>query len=68
MVYGVVGLFLAQAGWQHNPQRAGGLGDALAALQRQPLGTWVLAAVALGLLAYGAYALFLSQYRRIALT
>jgi hypothetical protein len=65
VVYLVVGGFLVQAAWQYNPQKAGGLGDALAALAAQPFGTYLLALVAAGLLAYGLYALFLAQYRRI---
>ena len=61
----IIGVFLVQAAMQYNPQRAGGLGDALATLARGPYGTLILAVVALGLLAFGIYSLALARYRRI---
>jgi hypothetical protein len=37
----------------------------LLALERQPLGPWLLGLVALGLMAYGVYMLVEALYRRI---
>ncbi len=65
IVYAIVGTFLVQSALQYNPQKAGGLGDALAALAQAPYGTLALAVVALGLLAFGIYSLALARYRRI---
>jgi hypothetical protein len=65
VLYVIIGVFLVQAALEYNPQRAGGLGDALAALARGPYGTLVLGVVALGLLALGIYSLVLARYRRI---
>ena len=65
LVYVIIGVFLVQAALNYNPQQAGGLGDALAALARAPYGTLVLAAVALGLVAFGIYSCALARYRRI---
>lgn len=67
VVYVLVGYFLLQAGLRYDPGQAGGLGEALQTLAGQQFGAVVLAAVAAGLIAYGAYAIFLAQYRRIHL-
>ncbi|HLZ23785.1 MAG TPA: DUF1206 domain-containing protein [Ktedonobacterales bacterium] len=64
-VFTVIGLFLIVAAAHHNPQDAKGLSGALATLAQQPLGRWLLAAVALGLIAYGLYSLAEARYRRI---
>jgi hypothetical protein len=42
-----------------------GLGGALETLQRQPSGSYMLGAVAAGLLVYGAFMLLVARYRRI---
>ena len=66
VVYGVIGVLLIQAALQANPQQAGGLGEALGTLANQPYGPWILGLVALGLVAYGAYAaLVLARFRKI---
>jgi hypothetical protein len=65
VLYVIIGVFLVQAALEYNPQRAGGLGDALAALARGPYGTRILGVIALGLLALGIYSLVLARYRRI---
>lgn len=67
VVYSLIGVFLLQAAWQYNPQKAGGLGDALAALAKPPFGPIWLGAVGAGLVAYGVYALMLAQFRRLQL-
>ena len=65
IVYAVIGYLLIEAAWQYNPQKAGGIGQALQTLAGRPYGPWLLAAVALGLICYGAYAEVLARYRRI---
>jgi hypothetical protein len=65
VVYLILGSFLVQAAIQADPQEAGGLGEALQTLAQQPYGPWLLGIVALGLMAYGAFAIVLARYRRI---
>ena len=64
-VFLVSGWFLIQAARRFDPSEARGLGGALAALAAQPHGTLLLALVAIGLIAFGAYSLLLARYGRI---
>ncbi|MDQ1402420.1 MAG: hypothetical protein QOG03_736 [Actinomycetota bacterium] len=61
----LVGGFLVQAALSFNPQKARGLDGALKNLASHPYGTVVLAVVALGLLAFGAYSMAEARFRRI---
>jgi len=65
VVFGVIGLFLVVAAYRHNPREVKGVGEALGTLARQPYGPFLLAAVSLGLVAYGGYQFILARYRRI---
>lgn len=65
VVYLLIGSFFALAALNHNAARAGGLGQALRTLEKQPFGPWLLGTVALGLATYGLYAIFLAHYRQI---
>lgn len=65
IVFGVIGFFLIQAALQSNASEARGLGGALASLAQQPFGSWILALVALGLIAYSIYSLIEARYRQI---
>jgi Domain of Unknown Function (DUF1206) len=65
IVFGVVGTFLIRAAIEYDPQEARGLGGALQTLAQQPLGPWLLGAVALGLIAYGLFMLSVARYRHI---
>ena len=65
VVFGMIGLFFILAAWRYNPAEAKGLAGALEALRRQPFGPWLLALVALGLIAYGIYQFVKARYRRI---
>lgn len=66
VVFTIVGWFLLRAGMERDASEAGGLGDALATLERQAYGPWLLGAVALGLIAYAVYELVNARYRRIS--
>ncbi len=59
----VGGLFLWAAA-TYDPEKAGGLDDALTTLREQPFGPYLLTAVALGLLAYGVYCFAWARYVR----
>ena len=65
IVFCVIGAFLVAAAYHSNPSEAKGVGEALAAVERQPYGPVLLGTVAAGLVAYGAYQFILARYRRI---
>lgn len=64
-VFALIGVFLVFAALHSNPREATGLAGALMAIKDQPYGSALLAATALGLLAFGAYGLAEAAYRRI---
>ncbi|MGH7528401.1 MAG: DUF1206 domain-containing protein [Gemmatimonadales bacterium] len=66
VVFNMIGVFLAQAALEHDPSEAGGLGEALRVLQQQPYAPVLLGAVAIGLVAYGAFQLVKARYRVIS--
>jgi hypothetical protein len=61
----LIGGLLVTAAIQHDPAEAQGLSGALQTLQQQPFGWFLLAVLASGLLAFGAYSLIESVYRRV---
>jgi hypothetical protein len=65
LVFFVTGLFFAAAAWRSRASEAGGMADALGALQDQPGGTWLLAATGIGLGLFGIFSLIEARYRRI---
>ncbi|MCA1647626.1 MAG: DUF1206 domain-containing protein [Chloroflexi bacterium] len=68
IVFGLVGVFLVIAGVQARPDQARGLGGTLTTLAGEPFGPVLLALVAVGLIAYGAYMLVAARYRRMVLS
>jgi hypothetical protein len=62
---GVVGGLLSYAALTFEQQKAPGLDGALQTILAQPLGRFLLTAVALGFLAFGLFALLESRYRRM---
>lgn len=60
----IIGGFLIEAAVTANPDQPTGLGAALQSLASQPCGTWLLAAVAAGLVAYGVFCVSRSFYRQ----
>jgi hypothetical protein len=67
VVFGIVGSFLVVAAWRSDSEQAGGIGNALETLAKQPFGPWLLGIVAVGLLAYGVYLLVEARFRRMTL-
>ena len=65
LAIGVAGAFLLLAAYQSDPSETRGLGEALETLQRQPLGSYMLGAIATGLLFYGAFMFAVARYRHI---
>ncbi|MEX2543161.1 MAG: DUF1206 domain-containing protein [Trueperaceae bacterium] len=67
VVFGLLAVFFVQAGWDADPDQAGGLSDVLVAVAAQPQGPWLLGVMAIGLVAYGLYAEVEARFRRIRL-
>ena len=65
VVFFIIGCFLVMAAWFENANQARGLGGALHALAERPYGWILLLIVALGLIAYGGYALVQAKYKRL---
>lgn len=65
LVLAIVGWFLLDAGLSYNPHKAVGVDGALARLHHEPLGPWLTAIVAIGLLVFAAFSLFEARYRRL---
>lgn len=65
IVFNIIGIFLIQAALHHNPEEAGGLGQALLTLLYAPYGRWVLGIVSTGFLVFGIYSILMARYRRI---
>jgi Domain of Unknown Function (DUF1206) len=61
----IVAALLLTAAWHSSPADARGVGGALATLEAQPYGSALLAVVAAGLLAYGAFGIVEGIYRRL---
>lgn len=65
IVLALIGTFLIQAAIEYDPHKVRGIHGALIALMQGPAGGWLLTVVAVGLMAYGIYMLFLAWRRRI---
>jgi Domain of Unknown Function (DUF1206) len=61
----LVGVFVIAAAVTFDPRKARGLDASLRTLADQPYGPWLLGAVALGLVCYGAYVLLETVYRKV---
>jgi hypothetical protein len=62
VVFGLIGGFVVLAAVQFNPQQAVGLDGALQRLAQHTAGPWLLALTALGLFAYGVYAIARARF------
>jgi len=65
ILFGLIGIFLLTAAIRANPQEAKGVAAAMRTLESQPYGSWLLSAVALGLISYGFYQFIRARYRKI---
>jgi hypothetical protein len=62
-----LGFFIAESGLDARAHHARSLGGALQTLEAQPFGSLVLSLTALGLIAFGLFALAEARYRRMSL-
>lgn len=65
LVFAVAGGLVVRAALKYNPAEAGGLDQVLRTVREQPASDWLLGGVALGLVAYGLFALVEARYRFI---
>ncbi|XZN89862.1 MAG: DUF1206 domain-containing protein [Microcoleus sp.] len=65
IVFSIIGVFLIEAAKQSDASEAKGFGEALASLEQQPFGPWILGLVALGLICYGLYSVIEARYGQI---
>jgi hypothetical protein len=66
IVLGLVGAFIFNAGRNLNPRESTGVVGALESINNKPMGTWMLIAVAVGLIMYGAFMFMKARFRPIA--
>ncbi|MGO1500117.1 MAG: DUF1206 domain-containing protein [Marinobacter sp.] len=65
LVFMVVGTFFIVAAYNVNPDEAGGIAEVFGTFRAQPFGMWLMAFVAAGLFAFGAYSMLEAFYRRV---
>lgn len=65
IIYTIMGGFLIWAGIQLDPNEAVGMEEAFDKVAQQPFGAWLLALIALGFMAYAAFAFAQARYRNI---
>lgn len=65
VAFGLIGVLVIKAAVDYAPKKAVGLDGALEKLARQSYGTFLLAVVAAGLIAFGIFSIAEARYRRI---
>ena len=65
LVFALVGFLVVVAAVRFEPNKAGGLDEALKTLRDQPYGPYLLAVTAIGLVAFGLYGLCEARFRRV---
>jgi len=65
IVFAAAGAFAVRAAVAYEPDRAKGLDDTLRSFARTPLGPWLLALVAAGLVLFGVFSFVLARLRRV---
>jgi hypothetical protein len=65
VVFALIAVFILKAAWDYKANEAIGLDGALAKLYNGAYGSWLLGAVAAGLIAFSCFSLVEARYRRI---
>jgi hypothetical protein len=65
LVFALIGYFLVRTAIDFNAHKAVGVDGALARLEHQPLGPWLVGLVAVGLLTFACFSLLEARYRRL---
>ena len=63
LVFGMIGILLARAGWEYDPSEAGGIEKSLDVIAGGPAGAVLFTTVAAGLIAFGILQLATARYR-----
>lgn len=64
-LFTVAGAFAVRAALAYDPGQAKGMDDTLRTFADTPAGPWLLAAIAVGLILFGAFSLALARWRRV---
>lgn len=64
-VFGLLGVFFLRAAWTHDSAEAKGLDDTLRSVANASYGKYALAALAVGLIAFGIYSFVEARYRKV---
>ena len=65
LAYLPLAILIVLAGWNSRSSQVTSFGSALDVVERQPGGAWVLAATAVGFMAFGAFSFVEARFRRI---
>lgn len=65
LVFAIVGYFLLRSAIDYNPSKAVSVDGALHRVAQQPYGSWLLALVATGLIAFAVFSFVEARYRRL---
>ncbi|MEU9052586.1 DUF1206 domain-containing protein [Streptomyces sp. NPDC048384] len=65
LVFAVAGVFAVRAAIDYEPDRAKGLDDTLRTFADTPLGPWLLACVAAGLVLFGVFSFAMARWQRV---
>ncbi|MFE5918073.1 DUF1206 domain-containing protein [Streptomyces sp. NPDC056468] len=65
LVFAVAGVFAVRAAIDYEPDRAKGLDDTLRTFANTPLGPWLLACVATGLVLFGVFSFAMARWQRV---
>lgn len=65
LVFAIIGWLLITAALNHDPEQAGGVGEALSQLRSQPEGPYLLGIVGVGLALFGVFSLVEARFRRL---
>jgi len=65
LVFIAAGAFAVRAAVDYRPDRAKGMDDTLRSFAHTPLGPWLLACVAAGLVLFGLFSIALARWRRV---
>lgn len=65
LVFATAGAFAVRAAVDYEPDRAKGVDDTLRSFSETPLGPWLLACVAVGLVLFGAFSCAMARWGRV---
>lgn len=65
LVFAAAGVFAVRAAIDYKPDQAKGLDDTLRTFAETPLGPWLLACIATGLMLFGVFSFAMARWRRI---